>query len=72
MEIQVAIGCVVQVKDVTYCQYLLEKANEELYAALEADFGRSLTHTYLGMNLNFVYCVGLVNGETIVLEYSEP
>ena len=62
----------VQFKDVTYCQNLLKKANEELYAALEAEYRRFLTHPYHGVNSNFVFCVGLVNGEKIVLEYSEP
>ena len=62
----------VQFKEVIYCKNLNKKANEELYAALEAEYRRSLTHPYRGMNSNFVYCVGLVNGEKIVLEYSEP
>ena len=56
------------VKDFTYCKNLLNKANEELHAMAEAVYGRSSTR----LIITSVYCVGLVNGNKTVLEYSGP
>ena len=57
-----------RLQDVTYRKNLLNKANEELHATAEAVYGRSLSH----LIITSVYCVGLVNGDKTVLEYSGP